>query len=330
MPVPVNLITGMLGAGKTTTILHLLSHRPADEHWAVLVNDFGAVGIDAGLLQPEDGKDLVVREVSGGCICCTAALHLRQGLIELLRARRPDRLLIEPSGLGHPAAILDLLAEPGLATHVEPRAVIGVFDPAAFTAERHDRSDLYREQLELTDVAVLNRCDLADTARIEALRQWFESRYPPPLAVVQTRNGAIDPELLDSGHTAHATRPGSHLESTCVEEEVLPGGAIHRRLHSDEGVTLGWIWPPEWRWHAGRIRPWLDSLATEPDLLRLKGILRTGRQWQRLDIAGGVASVRTVNWRRDSRLEVIVPDEDAATILRGRIEFALEELRYSD
>lgn len=326
-PVPVNLVTGMLGAGKTSTILHLLSQRPPGERWAVLVNDFGAVGLDGALLESAAEGALSVREVSGGCICCTAALHLRQGLVALLRAARPDRLLIEPSGLGHPAAILDLLAEPGLAAHLRLRAVVGVFDADGFSAERLQRSDLYREQLELADVALLNRSDLAGAERMAALAQWFAQRYPPPLAVLPTTHGAMDPALLDGGHEAVAGPGRRHLDRACLQEEVVADGTRFRRLESAEGVTLGWIWPREWRWHGGRLRPWLEELAAAPGLLRLKGVLRTGRNWQRLDIAGGRANLQPVAWRRDSRLELVAADEARATELRGRVETGLLALR---
>ena len=325
--VPVNLVTGMLGAGKTSTILHLLSQRPAHERWAVLVNDFGAVGLDGALLESAADGTLSVREVSGGCICCTAALHLRQGLIALLRATRPDRLLIEPSGLGHPAAILDLLAEPGLAGHLQPRAVVGVFDADGFSTERLQRSERYREQLELADVALLNRADLARPERMAALSAWFEQRYPPPLAVLPTTHGVMDPALLDGGHEAVAGSGGRHLEQACLQEEVLADGTRFRRLESAEGVTLGWIWPREWRWHGGRLQSWLEALAAAPGLLRLKGVLRTGRNWQRLDIAGGRASLQPVAWRHDSRLELVARDSARASELRGRIETGLLALR---
>ena len=93
-----NLITGFLGSGKTTSILHLLAQKPADEKWAVLVNEFGEVGIDGALLADSGAllKD------PGGCMCCVNGLPMQVGLNTLLRQGKPDRLLIEPTGLGHP------------------------------------------------------------------------------------------------------------------------------------------------------------------------------------------------------------------------------------
>ena len=96
--VATNIITGFLGAGKTTTILHLLKNKPKNENWAVLVNEFGEIGID-GALMVEHGA--MIKEIPGGCMCCTAGVPMSVGINALLRTN-PDRLLIEPTGLGHP------------------------------------------------------------------------------------------------------------------------------------------------------------------------------------------------------------------------------------
>ena len=93
-----------MGAGKTSTILHLLKHKPNHERWAILVNEFGEIGIDGsffeGQTQKEDG--VFIREVPGGCMCCTAGVSMQKALNTILTKVAPDRLLIEPTGLGHP------------------------------------------------------------------------------------------------------------------------------------------------------------------------------------------------------------------------------------
>ena len=102
--VPTNIITGFLGVGKTSTILHLLKNKPGRERWAVLVNEFGEIGIDGSLVEGRHGYEqgVVVREVPGGCMCCAAGLPMQVALNQLLVKARPDRLLIEPTGSGQP------------------------------------------------------------------------------------------------------------------------------------------------------------------------------------------------------------------------------------
>lgn len=107
MTTQTTLVTGFLGSGKTTTLLHLLSQKPSGEKWAILVNEFGEIGVDGALLA-DSGATL--KEVPGGCLCCVNGLPLQIGLNTLLTRNQPDRLLIEPTGLGHPAQILALLA----------------------------------------------------------------------------------------------------------------------------------------------------------------------------------------------------------------------------
>ena len=109
--IPTNIITGFLGAGKTTAIRHLLAHKPPQQRWALLINEFGEVGIDAALLnQSGETNNIFVREVPGGCLCCTNQLNLQIALNLLLSRARPQRLLIEPTGLGHPRELLELLS----------------------------------------------------------------------------------------------------------------------------------------------------------------------------------------------------------------------------
>ena len=98
-----HLITGFLGVGKTTAILNLLKQKPEDEKWAVLVNEFGEVGVDGAVLQSQGA---VVKEIPGGCLCCVSGLPFQIGLNMLIAKEKPDVLLIEPTGLGHPRNIL--------------------------------------------------------------------------------------------------------------------------------------------------------------------------------------------------------------------------------
>jgi len=110
--IPTNVITGFLGVGKTTAILHLLKNKPADERWAVLVNEFGEVGVDGSLFSGgnSEASGVFIREVPGGCMCCAAGLPMQIALNMLLSRSKPQRLLIEPTGLGHPHEVMSVLS----------------------------------------------------------------------------------------------------------------------------------------------------------------------------------------------------------------------------
>jgi G3E family GTPase len=148
--IPVNIITGVLGVGKTTAIRHLLSQRPPNEKWAVVVNEFGALGIDGALLDTAAGiadadvagtsttgggdGGVVVREVAGGCLCCAVAAPFTVAVTQVLRRAKPDRLLIEPSGMGHPGGLFDALSGEFLRGALELRATIALVDVAVVSS----------------------------------------------------------------------------------------------------------------------------------------------------------------------------------------------------
>src|SRR5688572_5169914 len=108
MPTPVHVVSGFLGAGKTTTITALLRRFPNS---AVVVNDFGEARVDATLL---DGA-ATITDIAGGCVCCTAPEGLAKTIDALLDEVRPARVFIEPSGLARPQDVLDMLSRGGLA-----------------------------------------------------------------------------------------------------------------------------------------------------------------------------------------------------------------------
>ena len=120
---PCNIITGPLGAGKSSAIVNLLANH-SDGNWAVLVNEIGDVGID-GAIAKSSGADgsAMVAEIAGGCICCANGVAATVTITRLLR-RKPSRLLIEPSGLGHISALADNLRNPPLGNALDVRAVL--------------------------------------------------------------------------------------------------------------------------------------------------------------------------------------------------------------
>ncbi|HSN41183.1 MAG TPA: GTP-binding protein [Burkholderiales bacterium] len=192
---PVNLITGFLGAGKTTTILGLLATRPAGERWAVLVNEFGKVRIDVSTL--EDGAGgVVVREVSG-CICCTGQIAMRVVLTRLLRETRPDRLLIEP-GLGHLSGIINFLQDAQAMQALDLRATVCIIDPRQYSDPDIAAREDYREQIRLADVLVINGRGPAAPEEFALAKRAAAGFSPAKITVFETGHEKLDPALLDA------------------------------------------------------------------------------------------------------------------------------------
>jgi G3E family GTPase len=283
MPVPTNLITGFLGVGKTTAILDLLARRTAKEKWAVLVNEFGQVGIDGATLS-QDG--VAVREVPGGCICCTAQLPLKVALTKLLREVKPDRLIIEPTGVGHPAGIIDVLRDAALAPYLQLVNVITLVDPRQFSDARFAAMETYQDQLNLADVLVANKCDLATAEELNGLLKHAGAMYPPKLLVTQTERGHLDPAWLDLRSDHAHVQEGGHGEAA-------------------DFSSRGWVFDPATVFDAKRVQELFRRWSADAAILRAKGILRVGRDWRRYDLAGGQVESASAIYRRDSRIEFV-------------------------
>ena len=147
--VPTNIITGFLGVGKTSAILNLMKHKPTNERWAVLVNEFGEIGVDGSLFQGNQSKQqqIFIREVPGGCMCCAAGLPMQIALNQLLSEAKPDRLLIEPTGLGHPKEVLQVLSSEHYRQVLSLQKNITLVDARKLSDTRYSDHDTFNQQI---------------------------------------------------------------------------------------------------------------------------------------------------------------------------------------
>ena len=226
--IPVHLVTGWLGAGKTTLLNRLLA-APGGRRFAVLVNEFGEIGVDDRLvLRSED--DLV--ELQNGCICCTVrgdlvrTLHRLARPRGLLRRRRPfDRVLIETTGIAEPAPILrTFLVEEGVASHYRMGAVTTVVDARHAEAAFQERAA--REQVAVADLLLLNKTDLAGASELDTLEQALRAMNPAAEILRTTRSRVEPARILDRepsprpAPTAPAPHPAAHgLASVALRED---------------------------------------------------------------------------------------------------------------
>jgi G3E family GTPase len=164
--IPAHLIIGATGAGKTALVSRLIARRAQDEGWGVLVNDFGRSTL------ARDDAAITVREVAG-CICCTAHVALRTALVALLREARPQRVFIEASAAAHPAALMKVLSEPGLASVIELHSTLCVVSAGQLADPRYVINAVYREQVAAADGILLNAPEgdaTAARAKIDRMR----------------------------------------------------------------------------------------------------------------------------------------------------------------
>ncbi len=299
--VPVNVIGGSLGVGKTTALRHLLTQRPPGERWAVLVNEYGEVGIDGALIG-EPGE-VVVREVAGGCICCSAGLMFRVALVLLLQKVRPDRLLIEPTGLADPGGLFETLDAPGIREAVERRTMFALVDPS------RPLSEPAAAWMEAADVVLLSRVDLAAPADVEAVERRAQAAFPPKRHVGRVERGAVAVELLDLVQDRGGAER-SPLDLDGLERAEAPLDPGSRRFHRGSlASTLGFVFPADRVFAAGALESLLDRWSAKAGLLRAKAVLHTDRGWLAWDVLPGERSSWPSPYRRDSRIELLVHPE---------------------
>ena len=192
--IPTNIISGFLGVGKTSAILNLLAQKPETEHWAILVNEFGEIGIDGSLLEgnKKEGESVAIFEVPGGCMCCTAGLSMQIALSRLLANDRPDRLLIEPTGLGHPREVLEILCSESYKNVLSVQKTLTLVDARKLRENRFVENEIFQQQIVIADTIIGNKMDLNDHMDEEILRNYVKQLNGPITWLVFTDVKAIN------------------------------------------------------------------------------------------------------------------------------------------
>jgi len=235
--VPCTIVTGFLGAGKTTLVRHVLEN--ADRRLAVIVNEFGDVGIDGEILKScgvENCPEDAIVELANGCLCCTVADDFVPALKSLLdRPNPPEHIVIETSGLALPKPLVMAFNWPEIASRVTVDGVIAVVDGAAVAAGRfaddpaavarqraedssldHDNplEEVFEDQLLCADLILLNKADLMTDADRKSVIGEIGKTLPRAVALVETRHGQVPVKvLLGLGAAAEAdlaARPSHH------------------------------------------------------------------------------------------------------------------------
>lgn len=312
LAVPTNIITGFLGAGKTSAILNLLNYKPPAERWAILVNEFGEIGVDGSLVEGQSGTDngIHIREVPGGCMCCTAGLPMQIALSQLLSRAKPHRLLIEPTGLGHPLEVLQTLCADYNRDVLSIEKTLTLVDARNLSDKRYSTHETFRQQLSIADVVVANKDDLyleKDRLRLEA---YVKDVCQPEVELLYTQYGRVDLNHL-AGPTAIvpvAHEPHSRKAQTLMADDLpLPACGYLTAVNQGEGFeSIGWRFSPQKIFDRTRLFSFLSGLDVE----RMKAVFITS------------SGVFGYNMTRDALTETELDDcaESRIEIIADRIE----------
>jgi cobalamin biosynthesis protein CobW len=281
--IPVTVITGFLGAGKTTLIRHLMQN-PQGKRLAILVNEFGTVGVDGDILKSCADENCPVEnivELANGCICCTVADDFIP-TIETLMAmpQRPDHILIETSGLALPKPLLKAFDWPAIRSKITVDGVIALADAEAVAAGRfapdveaveaqrvadasldHETplSEVFEDQILCADLILLSKADLAGDAGLATAREVITAEMTRPVPMLAMTEGVIDPRVI--------------LGLNAAAEDDLAARPSHHDGHDDHEhddfdtivVELPEVTDPE------VLAAAIQRLAREQHILRVKG-----------------------------------------------------------
>jgi len=318
-PLPLLVLTGFLGSGKTSTLQHWLSHTDVPlKRIAVIINDFGSVNVDASLLAR---RQLELRSITGGCVCCQSFEELVGQVQALSENPDLDLVWIETSGLADPEEVLDHLTSPELQERTVMQSMVLVIDGSDFPCSWRGRA-VQEEQIRYADLILLNKVDRID----EKKRQGIEislRKINPSARIIATQRGEIEPSLLnDKGTSNFSSRIHGHDDE---EHSHHHREHAHDHHHDEEDAlphAASTLFLPL---HAPVERPvfqrFLGTLPTS--VFRAKGFIRFAESPEQL---------HTFQQVRDQAELLVLPLENAADIATGLVLIGpnLEEKRIRE
>ena len=257
--IPVNIITGFLGAGKTTTIIKILNQKTTNELWAVIINEFGKISIDSQTLRSssEAGK---VFDISGGCICCSAKGYFHENLTEIIQTGNYSRIIIEPSGLGG----IDMVSE---IIHTNANLIlmprICLVDILLVENLRLQKLPIYRMQITKSEIIIFTKSDLLNDKLQElVLIKKFNDLYPNK----NIQDFSTISTLIYEGATVNQTKNGFHLVT--LENKNLDDSNYQKKIFTFHAETVF------------DVEKLASIFVKHPEILRAKGYIRAKNNWK--------------------------------------------------
>jgi len=273
----------------------------------VLVNEFGEIGVDGSLFEGkhQESSGVYIREVPGGCMCCAAGLPMQIALNQLLQRAKPDRLLIEPTGLGHPVEVLQILNNSYYNDVLSLHQVITLVDARKLNDERYSEHQTFNQQVAIADIIVGNKTDLYQLGDKENLARYVAARCRVNTQVVYTEQGAFDISLL-AGNTAalvEADHDHHHQsQQQSVDELPLPKCGYLKAENQGEGYhSLGWRFEPTKVFNQRQLVAFLSQLKAQ----RMKAVFITDEGVFGYNLTTDGLTQTSLDDCMESRIEII-------------------------
>ena len=326
--VPTNVITGFLGVGKTSSIIHLLKTKPAHERWAVLVNEFGEVGVDGSLFtgQHTEASGIYIKEVPGGCMCCVAGLPMQIALNQLLARAKPDRLLIEPTGLGHPLEVMQVLASDVYKPVLSIQKTVTLVDARKLDDPRYTEHQTFNQQIAMADVVIGNKQDVYPPNATQNLIRYVAQHNANTAQVAFASFGNIDVSLLEGRSAFKASSQPHHPQDQkhghvlgeqpiepiiepIIEPQIPDNGYLKASNRGEGYQSLGWRFSADKVFDRAKLHDFMQRLSGHK-VERAKAVFITQEGVVGFNLTSDGFSEFALDDCLESRVEVIYNELD--------------------
>ncbi len=299
------LITGFLGAGKTTFINQLIAHFDSRQ-WALLINEMGQIGIDGALIDSKDG--MMMKQINGGCICCSSQLPLQVSLVQLFK-HKPARLIIEPTGLAHPKQLLQILNEPHWRSSIHLKSVIGLLNARQWTQDKYKNHEQFLAHVKYSDVIIVNRYE---PAQKRAICQWILDVNPDATVLWQplckpdeSLIGKLSVLIDAPTHhlpTSERVQSLAHTKQTDLTPDKITPPYRHQQ-YIDNHWVVSWLLPAAWQ---TKLDVLIDHLLSVDGWQRIKAVVHTEDGWHQLNFTKDSLTTLSTDAHTDNKIQLIV------------------------
>lgn len=311
MGTKIDIISGFLGAGKTTLIQKLLSESLLGQKVVLIENEFGEIGIDGGILKQ---AGIQIREINSGCICCTLVGDFNAALKEVIRQYHPERILIEPSGVGKLSDVIKACAEIALKEDIEVNLCVTVADATKYRMYSKNFGEFFNNQIEHAKTVILSRTQKTNAEKLAAVVNEIQQRNPDAAIITTPWDELSGDKILavaESGASPLLNRTDlSHDEHECHHEHDHEHQHCNHHHSADEAFDVWSVQTPK-IFQKNEIETLLKKLPDYGTVLRAKGIVPlTDCSWLQFDFVPDEISSREIEPDFSGRLCVIGKDLD--------------------